>query len=645
MADIIQLLPDSIANQIAAGEVIQRPASVVKELLENAVDAGADEINLIVKDAGKTLIRVIDNGSGMSETDVRMSLERHATSKIRQATDLFSIRTLGFRGEALASIASIAQLEIKTKEASSELGSRLLAEGSKVISQEPCTAKQGTSVSVKNLFFNIPARRKFLKSPNVETRHIIDEFERVALINPDVKFTFHHNENEVFHLEKGNFRQRITGLFGKKYQEKLVPIEQETNLVNLSGFIIKPEGARKTRGDQFLFVNQRFFKSHYFHNAISRALEELIPKGYHPGYFIMMDIDPSALDVNIHPTKTEVKFEDEKAIYAIVNSSVKMSIGKYNISPTLDFEQESSFDVPPLDPTATVQMPTVKVNPDYNPFEVEKQRPTTSSSKSNSSSTSSFNQSPQTKHNRENWEKLYNTNDAWKEFAPIELPEDIESIDSDEVTFTPETSTENAQLVSALNTEQDLGDQQKLTFQMHAKYIVSNIKSGMMVIHQSRAHERVMFEQYLEALEKNNGGSQQLLFPQTLEFNTIDAGIIADMKPELKSIGFELNEFGKNSFIIQGLPAYASDADPKDLLEGVIEQFKSDFTELKLTKQEALARSLAYKTAIRTGKKLSTEEMIHLIDQLFACSNPYTTPSGKNIIVTLTLDELNNRFD
>ena len=638
MADIIQLLPDSIANQIAAGEVIQRPASVVKELLENSVDAGASEINLIIKDGGKTLIQVIDNGCGMSETDARMALERHATSKIRKADDLFAIRTMGFRGEALASVASIAQLEIKSKLTGTELGTKIQVEASEVISQEHCQTKTGTSIAVKNLFFNIPARRKFLKSNAVEIRHIIDEFERVSLSNPDVKLTFHHNDNELFHLERGTFRQRIVGLFGKKYNEKLAPIEQETNLVNISGFVCKPEAAKKTRGEQFFFVNKRFIKSHYLNHAIQQAMSELLPTGYHPGYFMMLEIAPDSIDINIHPTKTEIKFEDEKAIYAIINSSVKQSMGQYNIAPSLDFEQETSFNVAPVTASTPITVPQVKVNTSFNPFDTEK--------KTSSSSSYIPTSTPQDDNNKKNWENLYNSNTDWtSEPTKVDIASSIDDFEEDETEIEfdfPKSETQNVPSeIDAPHTENAAPN---LNIQLHQKYILSHIKSGFMLIHQSRAHERIMYEKYLVAMATNSGGSQQQLFPQTVEFSTVDAELIRELKPELRSTGFDIEDFGSNSFVIQGLPSYATDGHPKDLLEGIIEHFKNNLIKLKLSKQEAFARSMARKTAIRQGKKLEQLEMTALIDELFACENPYTTPSGKNIIVTLTLDELDKRF-
>ena len=626
MADLIQLLPDSIANQIAAGEVIQRPASVVKELLENSVDSGATSVQLIVKDAGKTLVQVIDNGSGMTETDARMSLERHATSKIRKAEDLFSIRTMGFRGEALASVASISQLDIKTRVEKRDLGTHIEVEGSKVNLQEPVQTPVGTSIAVKNLFFNVPARRKFLKSHNVETRHIIDEFERVALVHPEIEFSFHHNNNELFRLPKANFRQRAVGIFGKRYNQLLVPVEETTNLVKISGFLVKPEAAKKTRGEQFFFVNQRFIKSSYLHHAIQNALSELIPKGYHAGYFLLLEVEPDFIDINIHPTKTEIKFEDERAIYAILNSSVKQAIGKFNVAPSLDFDQETSFNTTALKPGQEVRMPQVKINQDYNPFEEEKK------------DAARFNrplESPQQRSNRENWEKLYTEH-------PF-----LQQRGKSEATFHRQQPQETISTVSSdFSSTTEAGSQgEGKTVQLHKKFILAQIRSGFVLIHQHRAHERILFEKYIQALSRNTGWSQQQLFPQNVEFNTNDAEMIRSLLEELQAIGFDINEFGKNTFVIQGMPTYAADQDPKELLEGVIEDFKQNEQKLNVEKKESFARSLARKTAIKAGKTLNIEEMQAIIDELFGCENPYTTPSGKTIVSTVTLDELNKRFN
>lgn len=627
MPDIIQLLPDSIANQIAAGEVIQRPASVVKELLENAIDAGADEVNLIIKDAGKTLIQIIDNGKGMSETDVRMSIERHATSKIASASDLFELKTMGFRGEALASIASIAHLDIRTKQTDGELGTLLQIEGSDVVNQEAVTCKKGTSMSVKNLFYNVPARRKFLKSDNVEMRHIIDEFERVAIPNPHIKLTFHHNNNEIFHLEKGTFRQRIVQVFGKRYNEKLVPIEEETDIVKISGFIGKPETAKKTRGEQFFFVNHRFIKSAYLNHAIQEALEDLIPRDVYPSYFLMLDVNPSFIDVNIHPTKTEIKFEDERAIYAILRSSVRQGIGKNNVAPSLDFEQETSFNVP-LHPTGPIQMPEIKVNPNYNPFDSDN-----NSHKPTNSGYSKQQLTPQQQHNRDNWEKLYQVNP--------------EMADSVKQVFNPDSDDEQQSnhLIIPDHNQQEQPSSKSKAFQVHAKYIIAHIKSGLVMIHQSRAHERILYERYLVAIDEQKGYSQQQLFPQTVQLQAGDAELVKSISTDLQAAGVDIREFGAQTFVIQGLPDYATNQDPQTFIDGIVEHYKNNLQELRLEKREALARSLAKRSAIKTGKVLMPEEMENLIDELFACKNPYTTPSGRTIINTFTIDQLDNIFD
>lgn len=621
MPDVIQLLPDSIANQIAAGEVIQRPASVVKELLENAVDAGATDIQLVVKDAGKTLIRVIDNGCGMSETDARMSLERHATSKIRNVDDLFHLHTMGFRGEALASIASIAQIELKSRIKGNGLGTQLIVEGSEVRQQEPCTSPNGTSIAVKNLFFNVPARRKFLKRESVELRHIIDEFERVAIPHPEIRMEFTHNDNEVFHLEKGSFRQRIVSVFGKRYNEKLVPVDEETDLIRISGFVVKPEAAKKTRGEQFFFVNDRFIKSPYLHHAITDALKELVPDKAHPGYFLRLEVEPSFIDVNIHPTKTEIKFEDERTIYAILRSATRKAIGKFNVTPSLDFEQETGFDTP-VQPQGPIGIPQVTINPEYNPFQEEENSSTRNQAPRQLT--------PQERSNQENWEKLYETQ-----------PEIAQTL---QARFESETD-ENPEEAGTESTEAEPSTPARVAFQLHGKYILAQIKSGMVVIHQSRAHERILYETYLAALESHSTPSQQQLFPQTVKFSAQDAALVNELLPELQRAGVDINEFGQHSFVVQGLPMYAPNTDPQALLEGVLEQYKNSLQELQLPKQEAFARSLARKTAIKPDHRLQSDEMIALIDELFACKNPYTAPSGKPIIHTFTLSDLDKQFE
>ena len=608
MPDIIQLLPDSVANQIAAGEVIQRPASAVKELLENAVDAGATEIKLIVKDSGKTLIQVIDNGFGMSETDARMSFERHATSKIKKADDLFNIRTKGFRGEALASIAAIAQVELKTKRAENELGSCITIEGSEIKSQEPCSCPTGTSFMVKNLFYNVPARRNFLKSDPVEFRHILEEFERVAIPHPDIAFSLHHNNQAVFQLEKGALKQRLVALLGAGYNERLVPIEQETNILNLIGYIGKPEHAKKTRGEQYFFINKRFIKSAYLNHAVQMAYQELLGSDSFPSYFILMEVDPKTIDINIHPTKTEIKFEDEKSIYAILRSSVKMSLGKYNITPTIDFDQEMSFAHIPLKSEKDfIPEPQIKVNPDYNPFKTG-----TSGGSSYKKNDSVLNMS-----NKANWEKLYETikTETAQQQPSVEQPKKVLDVEAG-----------------------------KQVFQLHGRYILSAIKSGLMLIDQQGAHERILYEQYLHSIENHKAPSQQELFPKTIELRSADAELVKELHKEIQGVGFDISEFGKNTFVINGVPADVTNADSAQLLESLLEGYKQNLTDVKIDKRENVARAMARNAAVKAGKSLTETEMHNLIDRLFACALPYTSPSGKPIVTTLALDELEKFF-
>ncbi len=609
MADIIQLLPDSVANQIAAGEVIQRPASAVKELMENAIDAKATSIKLIIKDAGKTLIQVIDNGIGMSETDARMSFERHATSKIRKADDLFAIKSFGFRGEALASIAAIAHVEMKTRRATDETGIKIIIEGSEIKEQEPCSTPIGTSFSVKNLFYNVPARRNFLKSDSVELRHIIEEFTRVAIPNSDIAFTFHHNNQELFHLEANQLRQRIAGIFGNNYNERLVPVEEETNIVNVKGFIGKPEHAKRTRGEQYFFINNRFIKSPYLHHAVQTAYRELLPEESFASYFILMDIDPKMIDINIHPTKTEIKFEDEKSVYMILRSAVKRSLGKFHLSPSLDFERENSFDLP-VNHSRPIVAPEIKVDRNFNPF-----------------TQGGFKEKSVTeKRNTENWDKLYSG------FTKNEPDLSSHEPERTQHTISPQWS--------------DSEDEQKERecFQLHNRYVVSSIKSGLVVIDQQAAHERILFERFIKTSQNNKGYSQQLLFPETIEFTTDDFELIKELSEEINALGFDINEFGKNTFAISGVPVVIEQSGAKNILEKLIQGYKENLQELKLSKHENLARSMAKNVSIKPGKKLSQQEMNTLIDELFACEIPYTNPAGKPTLTMLQQDELERRF-
>ena len=614
MSDIIQLLPDHVANQIAAGEVVQRPASAVKELLENAVDAGSTKIDLIIKDAGKTLIQVVDNGCGMTETDARMSFERHATSKIKNADDLFAIKTKGFRGEALASMAAIAHVELKTKIVDIDLGSQIIIEGSEIISQEPVSCNNGTSLSIKNLFYNVPARRNFLKSNGVETRHIIDEFERVALTHPDIHFTMNHNGNEVFNLASSGLRQRVVNVLGKKYNDRLVPIEEYTNILNVTGYIVKPEFSKRTRGEQFFFVNNRFIKSTYLNHSVTSAFRELIAKDQFPSYFIYLEVEPNTIDINIHPTKTEIKFEDEKSIYAIIHSAVKNSLGKYNIAPSLDFTQETSFNVPPLKEGQTIVQPVIKVNPGFNPFETNKE-----------SSINSFKK---------------------KNIAQQQLTANLDFLD--------QNNSQNSK--SADNISDNTGLEQNWTglieaeteiktYQLHQKFILTQTSSGLLIINQQRAHQQILFEQFIFELNRNTAETQKLMFPKTIELNNSDFELIREVLNEIKNIGFDIEVFGKNTLAINGLPIGVEEANCEKIIDEFIEQVKNNANEISANNKNALALSLARSSSIKNGRKLSSEEMNTLVDQLFACENPYHSPNGKPIIIKINEEELNQRFD
>lgn len=622
MSDIIQLLPDSVANQIAAGEVVQRPSSAVKELIENAIDAGADRIKLIVKDAGKSLIQVIDNGCGMSVTDARLCFERHATSKIRKAADLFAIRTMGFRGEAMASIAAIAQVELKTKRVEDELGTIVEIEGSKVIDQRPEALPSGSSIAVKNLFYNIPARRNFLKSNSVEMRHIIDEFQRISLAHPTIFFSLHSDNNELFHLSPGSLKQRIVHLFGNNYNQKLVPVEEETSIINIQGFIGKPEYAKKTRGEQFFFVNKRFIKDPYLNHAIMNAYEEVLPADSFPLYVLFIEIDPSKIDINVHPTKTEIKYEDEKAIYAILRSAVKRSLGRYNITPSLDFDQETSFSnlisAKPLD---EIQAPTISFNPNFNPFEDNGDFSTSAKASRAESYTKGLEKKigiPQ------NWDTLYKITE---QEIPVQLPLIPSGQDSEEI--------------SLLKSEN-----KKHFFQIHNKYIISQIHSGFMLIDQQAAHERILFEQYKEHLENNKGSSQQSLFPSTLELSASDFTLMSELLPELQTLGFQLRPFGKTTYIVDGIPAdLGTNINEAKIVDQLLEDYKHNASELTLTKRENLARSLAKNAAIKPGTALDNESMSDLIDALFACESPSISIHGKPTIITITLQELMEKFN
>ena len=590
MQDIIQLLPEHIANQIAAGEVIQRPSSAVKELLENAIDSGATEVRLSIRNAGKTMVMVSDNGCGMSEGDLRRSVERHATSKIRKAEDLFNIRTMGFRGEALASMAAVAQLEIVTKLPEEEMGTKLVIEGSEIVRDESCSAINGTTVTLKNLFYNVPARKNFLKSNQVETRHIIEEFQRIALANPGIGMEMENNGIEIFKLKPSNIRQRIVSVFGKNYNERLVPVEESTEFIGIKGFVGKPEYSRKTRGEQYFFINGRYIRHPYLNHAVSNAYTELIPKENYPFYVIYLDMDPGRIDINVHPTKQEVKFEDERMVYSILHASVKHALSKYSVTPSLDFEAETAF----------------------NTFRTDAS-PVTSTS----SHDTGFKPMP-SKMNPE-------LGKAIDELHDIELPGKTLTIASD------------------WQEDRDEEDDRK-PFQMQGKFIVTQIRSGLMIIDQQAAHERVLYEQYVRSMAHQKHASQRQLFPTTVELTAPDAQILKELLEDIRVLGFDVQEFGANTFVVHGIPADISDVNEKEMLEFLIEEYKKCKDKMELDRRMELARILARSASIKSGQNLSEEEMRLLIDQLFACEVNAVSPSGHKTYITVELTDLEKQF-
>ena len=597
--DIIKLLPDSVANQIAAGEVIQRPASVVKELIENAIDAGATQIDLIVKDAGRTFITVIDNGCGMSETDARLCFERHATSKITCADDLFAIKTMGFRGEALASIAAVAQVELTTRRKEDEVGTKIRIEGSKVIEQLPKPASVGTNFTVKNLFFNVPARRNFLKSNEAELRHINEEFFRITIMNPEIGFTFVSNDKELFHLYPGTLKQRIVGLFGKDYDSKLLPVNQITESVTIDGFIVKPEFSKKTRGEQYFFVNRRFIKHAYLHHAVENAYKELIPQDCFPGYFLDIQIDPKEIDINIHPTKTEVNFIDVKLIYAIMHSAVRKAIGQNNLAPTLDFDinpnmgidfgEASRMDRP-------VITPKVDYDPSFNPFKISPIR-----------------------HQQQNWRIAYDNNN------------DIVA---------------NTSFDDNTNENKPLDEEQKsLYIQLQQSYIVTTVKSGILVVDQHLAHERILYEKFLKEMETEVIASQQELFPHHISLNINDASILKELKPELEKIGFRIEAMNNTTFIINGTPVDCKGSDAVSMIEQILEDYKTNSSGNQSDRKLNLARSLASQMAVKAGQTLNAVEMQDIVDRLFGCAVAELSPSGKKIFTIINADDIKTRLN
>ena len=617
MSDLIRLLPDNVANQIAAGEVVQRPASVVKELLENAVDANANDIKLIVKDAGRSLIQVIDNGKGMSPSDARLAFERHATSKIKTANDLFDLHTNGFRGEALASIAAISHVLLKTKTSQEELGSEIKIHGGDFLSQNFVASSMGSNFEVKNLFYNIPARRNFLKSNAVETRHIVDAFQRVAFTYPKIAFSMIHNGNEIFNLaagsseqRSGNLRQRIVGIMGKSTNEKLVPIKEETDILKIEGFITKPSFSKKKRGEQFFFVNDRFIKSPYLHHAVMNAYEGLLNHGYHPSYFLYLTVPTKSIDINIHPTKTEIKFDNDRDLYAIIRSTIKHSLGQYNVVPSLDFDRDASLDTPySYKDKGITKTPAIEVDQDFNPF------------KEGTLKTGSRSHIPAKQH----WDALYLENHPEKE-----LIQHIE-VEMDDI---------SQQLFDESNEEIEYK-----TFQVQSKYIASSIKSGMVLIDQNAAHQRILYEDYLAKLTLEGLGHQQLLFPLKISMSHNDISIITNIEQDLKSAGFHISKIQKEAVVLDSIPATISEKEVQGILESLIDNIKNEVPESSFSQIDIITKSLAKSLAIKSGLRLNNKEQENILNKLFSCKDPNYSPFGKKTYITLSLKELEEGFN
>ncbi len=601
MTDIIKLLPDSVANQIAAGEVIQRPASAVKELLENAVDAGATQIDVVIKDSGKTLIMIIDNGCGMSVTDARMSFERHATSKISHADDLFSIRTKGFRGEALASIAAIAQVELKTKRTGDEWGTMVTIEGSDVTGQEICSCPEGTIISVKNLFYNVPARRNFLKSPQVELRHIMDEFFRVCLIHPEIGFTLTHNDKEQYHLYQGNMKQRIVALFGNVYNERLLHVHQKTEIVSIEGYIGKPEFSRKTRGEQYFFVNKRYIRHPYLNHAIDNAFQELLPKDSFPTFFLNISIDPAEIDINIHPTKTEVNFRDTKLVYAMLHGAVRKSIGQHNLTPRIDFDTnpDTGIDFGEISrANRPVVIPGISVNKEFNPF--------------------SINNPTQKTQNKQD--------EQWRVFYENDTEQTVPS-DTNQPTIEHEIVSTTGKFI-----------------QINHSHIITRVRSGLLIIDQHLAHSRILYEKFLKQLTKVQPASQQELFPQNIQMNPGDADLLRELRKDLEKVGYVIEDLGQFTFVINGTPSGINQQDAAAQLEKILENYKTNKSDLHIDHKLNLATSMAATLSVKYGKTLQDEEMATLIDDLFACEVPETAPDGRKTLVILSMSDIRSKF-
>jgi len=621
MSDIIQLLPDSVANQIAAGEVIQRPASVVKELVENAIDAGASNINVIIVDAGRTSIQVIDDGKGMSETDARLSFERHATSKIRKADDLFSLHTMGFRGEALASIAAVAQIDLKTRMEGEDLGTQLTISGSRFVGQEPCACPVGSNFTVENLFFNVPARRKFLKSNTTELNNIITAFERIVLVYPQISFTLHSNGTELFNLRSCSYRQRIVEVFGKRLNQDLLPIGVDTSLCRIHGFVGKPESARKKVLQQYFFVNERYMKHAYFHKAVMTAFDRLIPQGEQIPYFLYFDVPAENIDVNIHPTKTEIKFENEQAIWQILLASVKEAVGKFNDVPSIDFDTEGKPDIPVFNPNGSTSAPKISFNPQYNPFKQSSQ--------------------PQRTTNTESWESLY---------AGLETNTETPQTDLFGQEDTPIANVDNGEtIISSVTTAPDatamIEDKSPTHYQYKGSYIMTAVKSGLMIINQHRAHVRILYEAYLRQLSEHKVHSQKVLFPEMVQFSVSDSVILDHILPEMTEMGFQLDNLGGGSYAVNGVPAGIEGLNAVTLITDMVAAAIESGTHVKEEIDHVLALSLAHNAAIPQGQVLSNSEMESIVNELFACSNVNYTPSGTPIIAIMQQHDIEHLFD
>ena len=625
MSDIIRLLPDSVANQIAAGEVIQRPASVIKELVENAIDAGAQHIDVLVTDAGKSSIQVIDDGKGMSETDARLSFERHATSKIREAADLFALRTMGFRGEALASIAAVAQVELRTCVDGDELGTKLVIAGSKVESQEAISCPKGSNFCVKNLFFNVPARRKFLKSNQTELSNILTEFERIALVNPNVSFTLYHNDAELFNLPAIQLRQRIMGVFGKKINQDLLSLDVDTTMVRVSGFVARPESARKKGARQYFFVNGRYMRHPYFHKAIMDAYEHLIPVGEQVSYFIYFDVDPGNIDVNIHPTKTEIKFENEQAIWQILAAAVKETLGKFNAVPSIDFDTEGMPDIPAFEssPYAGIQPPKTTYNPDYNPFNTSAVPPSSYSSKPS-----------------RDWEQLY---EGLEHHSSVQHAQKSYPDDGDYFTAASMEQPVTPTLYDH-SEEAAMGEKSSQHYQFKGRFILTSVKSGLMIIDQQRAHIRILYDQYLEQITRRQGASQGMLFPDIVQFPVSEVPVLQEIMEDLSYLGFELTDLGGGSYAINGIPSGIEGLNPVELIQSMVHTAMEKGGKVKEEVQSNLALTLAKAAAIVPGQVLTNEEMNGLVDGLFAVATPNYTPDGKTVLSVLQEDELEKLF-